>query len=100
MVGAGLLGILALLAFLGCLVCFVMVLIKQFQTAGPVHGIIGIVTCSLWTLIWGWMNATNLNIKKLMMIWTALIVVYIVLYIAGAGMMFSQMGQMPTTTTP
>ena len=97
MAALGLIGILAMLAGLGCLVLFIMVLIKQFQTAGPVHGIIGIVTCSIWTLIWGWMNATKLGIKNLMLIWTGLIVLYIILYIAGAGAMLSQMQSMPTT---
>ena len=70
--------ILLLLVELAAIVCFIMVLIKQFQTAGAVHGIIGIITCSIWTFIWGWMNATTLNIKNIMMIWTLLIVICIV----------------------
>ena len=37
-------GILNMLVGLGSLVCFVMVLIKQFQTAGALHGIIGLIT--------------------------------------------------------
>jgi hypothetical protein len=41
--------ILATLVGLASLVCFVMVLIKQFQTAGPLHGIIGLLTCGIWT---------------------------------------------------
>jgi len=44
--------ILLLLVELALFVCFIMVLIKQFQTAGAVHGIIGIITCSIWTFIW------------------------------------------------
>lgn len=81
------LGILAMLLSLGAFVCFIMVLIKQFQTAGAVHGIIGIITCGIWTFIWGWMNANNLNIKNIMLIWTLLIVVCIVLnFVAGASM--------------
>ena len=91
MAGLGLLGILALLVCLGGLVCWIMVLIKQFKDAGPLHGIIGIITCSIWTLIWGWMNATRLNIKNLMLIWTVLLVIYIILYFLGAGAMLSQM---------
>jgi hypothetical protein len=81
--------ILLLLAWavgLGSFILFIMVLIKQFQTAGPVHGIIGIITCGIWTFIWGWMNAGNLGIKNLMLIWTALWILYIVLLIAGGGM--------------
>jgi len=64
--------IIGMLLGIAGLICFVMVLIKQFQTAGPVHGIIGIITCSIWTFIWGWMNANNLNIKNIMIIWTLL----------------------------
>lgn len=101
MAGLGLLGILFLIVCLGSFICWIMVLIKQFQNAGPVHGIIGIITCGIWTLIWGWMNAAKLNIQKLMMIWTVLIVIYIVLYIAGAGAMMSGMsGVAPTNLAP
>jgi hypothetical protein len=76
--------ILASLVGLGSLVCFVIVLIKQFQTAGPLHGIIGLITCGIWTFIWGWMKASTLNLKNMMLIWTALIVLGIVLNGMGA----------------
>ena len=76
--------ILASLVGLGSLVCFVMVLIKQFQTAGALHGVIGLVTCGIWTFIWGWMRAGVLNLKNLMLIWTGLIVLAIVLNMMGA----------------
>jgi hypothetical protein len=88
MAAFGLMGILALLVSLGCLICWIIVLIKQFQTAGALHGIIGIITCGIWTFIWGWMNANQLGIKNIMMIWTVLIIVSLVLRFAfGAGMM-------------
>jgi hypothetical protein len=96
----GLLGLLAFIVFLGYFICFIIVLIKQFQDAGAVHGIIGIITCSIWTFIWGWMNATRLNIKKLMMIMTILFIIYIIMYIAGAGAMMSQLYGTPPTPTP
>ena len=83
------LGILAMLVGLVSLVIFIMVLIKQFQNAGAVHGIIGIVTCGIWTFIWGWMNAGKLNIRNLMLIWTACIILSIILNIAAGGMAFS-----------
>ena len=44
MAALGLLGILMILACLGYLICWIIVLIKQFQIAGVVHGIIGIIT--------------------------------------------------------
>ena len=67
---------------LAAFICFIMVLIKQFQTAGPIHGIIGIITCGIWTFIWGWMNAARLNIKNIMLIWTVLILICIVIQFA------------------
>lgn len=70
--------LLAQLVGLGSLVCFVMVVVKLFQQKGVLHGILGII-CGLYTLIWGWMNSAKLNIKKLMLIWTILIVVGVIL---------------------
>lgn len=77
-------GILGMLVGLGSLVCFVIVLVKQFQTAGPLHGIIGLITCGLWTFIWGWMRANTLpGLKNIMLIWTVLFVGAIVLQMMG-----------------
>ncbi len=70
--------ILAQLVGLASLVCFVMVVIKLFQQKGALHGILGIL-CGIYTFVWGWMNVATLNIKKLMLIWTVLIVVGIIL---------------------
>ena len=38
---------IGMLVGLASLVCFIMVLIKQFQNGGAVHGIIGIITCGI-----------------------------------------------------
>ena len=77
--------VLASLVGLGSLVCFVMVLIKQFQTAGALHGIIGLITCGIWTFIWGWMNASKLNIRNIMLIWTVLIVISLILNVMSGA---------------
>ena len=90
------LGILGMITGLGCLICFIIVLIKQFQNAGVVHGIIGIVTCGLWTLIWGWMNSGKLNLRNIMLIWTLLIIVTMILNVMGGGFSY-RFGSMPTT---
>jgi hypothetical protein len=88
MAALGLLGILAMFVGLASFICFIIVLIKQFQNAGALHGIIGIITCGIWTFIWGWMNADKLGIKNIMMIWTALIIIGLVLrFVFGAGAM-------------
>ena len=86
----GIWGILALLTGLGYLVCWIIVLIKQFQDAGVVHGIIGIITCGIWTFIWGWMNASRLNLRNIMLIWTLMIIIRCVLYFAIGGMMITR----------
>ena len=89
--------ILLMLLGLAAFICFIMVLIKQFQNAGVVHGIIGIITCQIWTFIWGWMNATKLNIRNLMLAWTILIILYIVLSLAfGVSMVPGGYGTLPT----
>ncbi len=76
--------ILATLVGLSCLVPFIMVLIKLFQTKGALHGILGII-CGLYTFIWGWMNATTLNIKNIMILWSILWVVAMVLNVMFPG---------------
>lgn len=81
------LGILGMVVWLGCIVCLIMVVIKMFQDAGPLHGILGII-CGLYAFIWGWMNANRLGIRNIMMIWTVLILISIVLGALG-GFSFS-----------
>jgi hypothetical protein len=75
--------ILQMVVGLGSLVCFIIVLIKQFQIGGAIHGIIGIVTCGIWTFIWGWMNAGKANIRNIMLIWTVLFAVSLVMGAIG-----------------
>lgn len=33
-------------------------------------GLIGLITCGLWTFIWGWIKHQQLEMTKIMMIWT------------------------------
>lgn len=92
----GLMGILAMLAGLGFLICYIIVLIKLFQNEGALKGILGFL-CGLYTFIWGWMNATKLGIKNIMLIWTLLFIVCLVLNFAfGAAMI--PYGGLPTNT--
>ena len=81
--------ILAMLLCLVSVICWIIVLIKQFQNGGVVHGIIGIITCGIWTLIWGWMNATKLGIKNIMLIWTVVYVAAWVLTMMSGGFSYS-----------
>jgi len=82
------LGLLGLLLWIGCLICFIIVLIKMFQTAGVLHGILGLI-CGLYAFIWGWMNATQLNIRNIMMIWTLLIIVSIIVNALAGNFSYS-----------
>lgn len=82
------LSLLAMLMSLGVVICFIIVLVKMFQTAGVLQGILGLI-CSLWCFIWGWMNAGKLGIKNLMMIWTLLLILCIILNVAGGGFNYS-----------
>jgi hypothetical protein len=66
-------------------VCGLMVLIKLFQTEGPLKGIIGLVTCNIYTYIWGWLNIKKeeLKLKTWMYVWTGAIVLAIILVIVS-----------------
>lgn len=84
--------LLALVAF----VIQILVVVKMFQNAGALHGILGII-CGLYAYIWGWINSSRYNIRNLMFIWTALIVLIIILNIVfGASMA----AQYPVPTAP
>jgi hypothetical protein len=86
---ATLFSILAAIAGLVSLGCFIMVLIKLFQEKGALHGILGLI-CSIYTFIWGWMNVDRLNIRNIMIIWSACIVAAIILNLIGSSMMAAQ----------
>ncbi len=72
------LGILSLVVVIANIIFFIMVLIKLFQENGVLHGILGLI-CSIYTFIWGWMNADRLGIKQTMIYWSVCIVLSIIL---------------------
>ncbi len=70
------------------LIVFIIVLIKQFKHGGVLQGIIGIITCGLWTFIWGWIKHKSLAITKIMILWTIIQLTPLVLVgVFGAAMM-------------
>ena len=84
------------LVILAMVVVQILVVVKMFQNAGALHGILGLI-CGLYAYIWGWMNSAKLNIKNLMIIWTALIILIIILNLVfGASMAANY----PVPTTP
>ena len=88
------LGILMPILSLIGLVVFIIVLIKQFKHGGVLQGIIGIITCGLWTFIWGWIKHKSLAMTKLMILWTVLEVTPFVLMGVFGAAMIGQMTQM------
>jgi len=86
------LSILYFLVSLVTLVLAIMVLIKLFQKEGALKGILGII-CMLYTFIWGWMKAKELNITNIMLGWTACIIVLVVLQLVLGVSAVPQMPQ-------
>jgi len=76
--------ILGLICWFGAVICFIIVLIKLFQEKGVLHGILGLI-CWLYTFIWGWIEAGRLNIRNIMLVWTALVILSIVLNTVFGG---------------
>jgi hypothetical protein len=62
------------LCLLANLVLYIIVLIKLFKKEGPILGIVGIL-CGFFTFIWGWIKHKQLELTKIMLIWTITIIV-------------------------
>jgi Tetratricopeptide repeat/TPR repeat len=88
------LGILIPILWLIGLIVFIIVLIKQFKHGGALQGIIGIITCGLWTFIWGWIKHKSLAMTKIMSLWTVLQLAPLVLMGVFGAAMIGQMAQM------
>lgn len=71
------------------LACAIIILIQLGKAKGPVHVILGILSCCIYPLIWGWQNAdaldaanppvAGLKYKQIVQIWTGLWVLNIIL---------------------
>lgn len=85
-----LLSLILIAISIGSVICWIMVLIKLFQNEGPLWGILGII-CALYALIWGWMNADKYNIRKIVLIWTILVVVGFVMNFLVGGLVASRL---------
>jgi len=59
------------------LIIFFVVLIKLFKTEGALKGILGFL-CGLYTFIWGWLKHRELQMTKLMMVWSVILVIFMV----------------------
>jgi hypothetical protein len=88
--------VLGAIFVLVAIICQIMVLVKLFQTEGAGKGILGLI-CNLYLLIWGFMNASRLNLMKLLIGWIVFALIGGALIGAGSAMSASEMS---TYTTP
>ncbi len=69
-------GIYIALSLIGTIL-FIVVLIKLFKNEGVLKGLLGLFI-GLYTFIWGWMKHKELKLTKIMIVWTATIVLMLV----------------------
>ena len=62
-----------------------IVLIKQFSKGGFLQGLLGMITCGLWTFIWGWIKHRQHNLTKVMTMWSVAYVVSMVIGVMFGG---------------
>ena len=92
-------GILIFLVGIGMLICWIMEIIAAFKKEEkPLMGILsivgGLICTPLVPIIIGWIHAKKWGIKKVMMIWTILFVIFAILYGTMFATMFSTIEQM------
>ena len=71
-----LLAVISLLYFLS-FILFIVVLVKLFKEEGALKGILGII-CGIYPFIWGWIKHKRLEMTKIMLLWTATIILPII----------------------
>jgi hypothetical protein len=77
-----LLGLLSGACGIGSLVCWILEIIAAFKhEESPLLGILSIVLCGIGGFVIGWIKHASWGIRNVMLIWTALIVVSLVLQI-------------------
>ena len=78
------------MAYIGSVIAWVagiVVLVKLFQYGGFLKGLIGLVTCNIYTFIWGWLNIKNeqWKLKNWMYIWTILLIIGIAIQLFASN---------------
>jgi len=56
------------------LLCFLVVLVRLFRSDGVLAGVFGAI-CGLYTFLWGWQHRDDADLRGIMILWTALLVV-------------------------
>ena len=68
--------VLAILS-IAFVVIYFIVLIKLFKTEGALKGILGFL-CGLYTFIWGWLKHKELQMTKMMTVWSIILIVFMI----------------------
>jgi hypothetical protein len=77
------------------IVIFFYVLFKLFKEKGFLHALLGFF-CGIYTFIWGWVRHRDLELTKVMLAWSVLMVLGVVMQSVLGGVMVSQFTkQMP-----
>ena len=66
---------------IAAIIFLIIVLIKQFSKGGFLQGLLGIITCGLWTFIWGWIKHRQYHLTRVM---TMCSVAYVASMVIGA----------------
>ncbi len=72
---------------LASLGCTVFVAIKMYTEKGLLHALFGFFCCQLYPFIWGWIHASRLGIRDIMIFWSFIVVLSIVLQVVTQTMM-------------
>ena len=79
------LGSLLAVLNIAAIIFLLIVLIKQFSKGGFLQGLLGIITCGLWTFIWGWIKHRQHSLTKVMTMWSVTYVVSMVIGVMFGG---------------
>lgn len=83
---SGLSAVIGIVSF----VIFIIMLIKQFKHGGILHGLLGLITCGLYTFIWGWIKHKDYGLTRMMMTWSILWVASIIVPAVMTSLGFAQ----------
>lgn len=76
--------ILSILLQLISLGCFLFLLVNMFMKEGVLHGLVGLLCCQLYVLIWGWLNSASNVLFGAALLWTLSIALQILLVVGIA----------------
>jgi hypothetical protein len=78
--------ILGVVVGIGSLICWIMVIVKIFQEGSVGLGILAII-CPLFAFIYGWMKVNEYGIRNIMLVWSACIVLGLIINVSQAAAM-------------